>query len=248
MGVGLALALGCPADEQDADSGAATDGEASTGSDGARPGEGEGEGESPVESEGEAEGEGEGPFPDEDCDGLFEPPFPGSEAQIVLRNETAQVLFVGYPGECVFEPFHVKIEAKLYGHEPDECVAQCDDVAAGVCVEDDCGPCGSYEVVRLAPGEQWESAWDGRVFVQREVPDGCGPEAECRRCEAPRAVEGGFAVEAVATATCTGTQCECTGTATACTVSTTAADPARPLLARVETIAGAQDELTLTFR
>lgn len=245
----LGLALGCPAGDEDGEPGsedgtsASQDGDPDSG-----PG-GEQDGEDDPSQDGEDDGEGDGPFPDSDCEGLVPPLLESASARIVLRNETSEVLFVGYPGECVFEPFHIKVESKVYGHEADECVALCEEVAAGVCVEGGCGPCGSYDVIRLASGAQWDSTWDGRVFIQREVPDDCGPDGGCERCEFPDSVQGAFAVEAFATSTCTGPQCECSGEEDACTVSTSGARPEdRPVLATVDAVAGEQDELTVVFR
>ncbi len=159
------------------------------------------------------------------CQPILDEPL-DAPSTVVMRNDTAAPLFVGFDGGCLFLPFELvgPDDGSLQWQRGD-CAASCSDVIADGCFE--CGPCEGPSVLRLGPGESWEREWDGGVFHDQPVPaecvaEPCQPQCEQRTALAP----GDYTLRTEARAECPADDpnaCACPDGATTC-VLTFAAD------------------------
>jgi len=116
------------------------------------------------------------------CDALFDEPVDGAST-VVFRNDTADVLYVGFDGGCDLMPFHMDDpDATAVQWQSGDCAISCEDMLAQDCFW--CGACEGPTIIRLAPGDSWEQAWDGAAFERIDFPVECAADAPCEpTCE-----------------------------------------------------------------
>ncbi len=117
------------------------------------------------------------------CDALLDDPTDDAASTVMLVNDTAEVLFVGFDAGCGRMPFHMEDpDATPVQWQSGDCAMSCEDVLAQDCFW--CGACEGPSVVRLAPGDSWEQTWSGALFERVEFPAECSVEAPCEQtCE-----------------------------------------------------------------
>jgi len=175
------------------------------------------------ETDGETTAPADGGTTGEDaCLPAYDEP-PGSETVITLRNDTADVLFVGIGG-CTLVPFAMFDAADAsVGWQSSDCAISCEDVLVDQCFY--CGPCEGPSLLRLAPGESWDRTWSGRRFDQVDFPSGCVDQPCEPTCErAALAEAGAYTLRAQARLDCGAADpsaCECPDGAGTCALVVT---------------------------
>ena len=137
---------------------------------------------------------------------VSDPPSPGTTS-IVVRNETAAPIFVGDTAACELIAFSLESAGDAYRYKADPCRTTCAEAIAEAC-NSGCGACGSFSVVRLAPGAQWEYTWNRLGHGLVTLPSECaaGP---CSMCEQPQDLAESVTLRAQAHTSCIEDNCEC---------------------------------------
>lgn len=147
---------------------------------------------------------------------------PEGTATVTIRNDTADVLFVGLDGGCQLMPFSLLDGAdQAIQWQAGDCAASCEEVLRDECFE--CGPCGGSPMVRLGPGDEWTREWGGGLYIDESIPAECSAEPCQTACEVRTAAPAGmYGLRTEARSECPGTVpalCECPEGETTCIVS-----------------------------